>query len=661
MKSIKYKILISIVPLAIISITLLIFSFSISLYSDSLNSLNSFMSDSAQYSVTSINSELTHYKKMAIQLSTDPVLSQKIPSKTSADYDSVKNDILDKANDLVNLHSFAFLEILDADGTELYSGYDFSYEEYFQHTRDDGSVFITDPIVSELSGKLLIMIAAPIINDGEFIGCLVYAIEPNVFSSLISQMSIGTDGNAFIVNNEGQIILHETQEIIANKFNPIIEAESDLSLSNLSSLVTDLISGNSGFTDYTFEGSNYYASYSPIGNDENWGIIVSTCKDTFLYELVFVILVNATLGFILTAIIVVSVLILSKKISKPISIYSSRLTQITAGDLSSDIPDIANNLETKELYDATKALATSFSAIITDIGQALEQMSEGNLRADSHAEEFYVGEFEQFYISMDNIQNKLSGAITAIAGVLSSLNDQSRKVNTSAQDIASKTFEQSESVEQLVTIIDIISDKAKRTAENTREATIVNDRTKLELDNSNKSIREMMSFMDALINNALQTEKIITTIDDIAFQTNILALNAAVEAARAGEAGKGFAVVADEVRNLAAKSAQAAKTTANLIAETTQTVQIVADKMKESEKSMSTLRSSATALGEKVVLVSSDSEDQFNQIMQTNDIVSELSNAIRSNASTAEESSKSSEELYSQAERLKDLLAQFRT
>jgi methyl-accepting chemotaxis protein len=224
------------------------------------------------------------------------------------------------------------------------------------------------------------------------------------------------------------------------------------------------------------------------------------------------------------------------------------------------------------------------------------------------------------------------------------------QVSTSAQSLSQGATEQAASLEETSASMEEMASMARKNAENTQEATGLMAEVDSRVTESNQALGAMVTSMTAIQDSSAKVAKIIKTIDEIAFQTNILALNAAVEAARAGEAGMGFAVVADEVRNLAQRSAQAAKDTAALIEESITRSQEGSGKVDLVATSIGAITTSVTRVKGIVEEVREASRQQTQGIDQVAQAIAQMEKVTQTTAATAEESAAASEELNAQAE-----------
>lgn len=369
-----------------------------------------------------------------------------------------------------------------------------------------------------------------------------------------------------------------------------------------------------------------------------------------------------TIG-LLTGLTVVTVLFavyIVRGITKPVSEIDNVARKIADGQLNESIhyqsKDELGILAVN--FNKTVARLRDYVNYIDEISAVLNEVANGNLLFQLTYD--YAGEFAKVKLALEHISDSLNNTLTQINQSSEQVASGSDQVASGSQALSQGATEQASSIEELAATINDISQQVSQNAESaqnaSKQATIVGD----QITDSNNSMKQMTAAMNEISEKSSQIGKIIKTIEDIAFQTNILALNAAVEAARAGEAGKGFAVVADEVRNLASKSAEASKDTAHLIEGSIQAVEKGTQIANSTAEQLIQVVSGAQLIVTTIDGIAAASKRQADSINQVTNGVDQITSVIQTNSATAEESAAASEELSGQAQMLKTLVGKFR-
>ena len=381
-------------------------------------------------------------------------------------------------------------------------------------------------------------------------------------------------------------------------------------------------------------------------------------------QILLTVILSSVVSLIVIAIcIMVLAAYLKKTVSAPLAEITRVAGYLEQGHLGLSSGEeirvgVRSNDEIGELGRIFEETILRLRSYIGEIAGVLDSIAGGDLT--NSAQQDYVGDFMSIKESLDSIVARLNDTMYQIRNSAEQVASGSDQVSTSAQALAQGATEQASSVEELSATISDISENAQRTAQATREAGQFVEQAGAQLGISVEYVKNLNLAMERISSSSQEISKIIATIENIAFQTNILALNAAVEAARAGSAGKGFAVVADEVRNLANKSDEAAKATKDLIESSIAAVSEGSDVVSKVTEALERTSESAGGVTAKMSIVVEEVESQTVSISQITEGIDQISGVVQNNSATSEQSAAASEELSSQASLLKGLVASFR-
>ena len=368
-------------------------------------------------------------------------------------------------------------------------------------------------------------------------------------------------------------------------------------------------------------------------------------------------LITAVCLVLALACLISLVMYVLKKVLRPILHITKQVEPLHDGRLDLEL----NYSSDDELGDLATTLEKAMGLIrsyIWDLNRIMEQLAQGNFNVRTASP--FIGEFRSIEESIDVLTSNLSATIDSICQAQERVSGNAEHLSSGAQNLAQGATEQASAVEELYATLDSLSRNA---SENVKTAALAQDnahRTGEQVSISGKQMEQMIAAMGDITEASVQIEKIIATIENIAFQTNILALNAAVEAARAGSAGKGFAVVADEVRNLASKSDEAAKATKGLIENSVQATErgsrIVDEVSATLKRTLELVVESNEAIGTITQAVKEDAES----IAQVTEGIGQISAVVQSNSASSEESAAVSSELFAQVKVMEEQVKRFK-
>ncbi len=660
MKSIRTKITVCLMLTVLTALTAAGLSGIIPSYRSTLSTVEHMMSTTAVLAAERVEQELTAYKNAAMDAGCIPQLSD--PNVSLEEKQKLIKERCD-------MHLFQRGNIIGLNGHSIFDQKDYSDQEYFIQAMR-GNLYVSEPLISKVIGELSIMAAAPLYSGGIYgssIAGAVYFVPKETFlNDIVSSIHIGDNSRAYMINKSGDTIADITLDTIMVQ-NIEAEAQEDSSLKELAAIHARMREGENGFGSYQTmqtvgeqaKKQKMFIAYAPVPNTDGWSIAVTAPQKNYLSAAYKAMAINLAVMAASLLISMITALLLANNIGKPMKACANRMQLLVEGDLETPMPEVKNRDETGMLTASAASLVDGLGMVIHDISYLLTELSKHNLDIHTEHEEIYAGSFQDILIAMRQMKMQLNMIMHQVSHSAGQVSAASSQLSASAQTLSEGTAEQASSVLQLADRMNVISNDVKNTASEALEVRRQTHHAGEAVSLCSSQMQNLMSAMDKIKTWSDEIEKILKTIDDIAFQTNILSLNAAVEAARAGEAGKGFAVVAEEVSSLARKSAEAAQNTSALIEHSAEAVHTGTEIAQQTAEVLQEVVKSIRSVTASIDNISTVSSEQSEAVSQVSNGINQISSVVQSNSSTAQQGAAASEQLSAEAAVLKGLVEQF--
>ncbi len=655
----------TLIPLLIILITVsIILDYNISSIVTKMNSR--YLTSETEKSAMKVQAYMDKYFSVAETAAVSPQYAQSLIAwNTNSDnfdgsqiqqnlFTSLK-DIQESDKEIISsawLASVKTKELVRSDGSLLsLPDFDMTTRPWYEPVISQQKTIVTGGYTSAGQDTLVVTVATPVYINGELDGILGLNLTLDSLTEDLDKIKVGDTGYITVFDTDNNIVFHPEKELQLQNINDTGYSDSLKKIIEDGKSLSD-ISGS--FEKTSYHGSTVYLediNYMVLG-------VIPTTEYTSFTQTINLLITASFGGCIIILCIIIT--LFAKSLSKSLIKLSVGVKKLADEELDTEI--------TVNSRDEIGVLAQDISRIvdrlrlymdyIEEISYILSEIGNGNL--DIHFKHEYNGNFAKIKTAILEIQAGLSEMIGSIMQVSEQVHIGSTQVSNGAQALAQGAAEQAASVEELSATFSDISNQADISTQNLTEANLELDNVVQEIALGGEEMQKMLTAMDVISDTSQEIGKIIKSIEDIAFQTNILSLNAAIEAARAGEAGKGFSVVADEVRNLAAKTAAASKQTADLISSALAASRNGKDTAKETAESFQKVDIQLRDAAVKSTEVTNRFKEQNEDIKQMVSGINQISGVVQTNSATAEESAASSEELSGQAHQLKEVIGRFR-